>query len=89
MVADSACPMPGMSHSSFGSRAARYSCSACSGGKNRSWSPCTTSNGTGDILAAASAGGTGTVFQPSGLIRVFSRLRVNSRPSRRSTAMCT
>ena len=44
---------------------------------------------TGEICAAASAGGTGTSFQPSGLIRVFSHRRVTYRPTRCSTARWT
>jgi len=48
------------------------------------------SSGVGAIIAAASAGGTGSgTGQPSGEIRVFSTCRVNARPSRFSAAKCT
>ncbi len=40
------------------------------------------SSGTGEICAAASAGGTGTSFQPCGLIRVFSHRRATNRLAR-------
>jgi hypothetical protein len=44
----------------------------------------------GEIIAAASAGGTGSgTGQPAGEIRVFSTCLVNARPRRFSAAKCT